>query len=118
MATTDEIMKQAAALGRLIAEHKAAKQFKTLMAKLEADVEAQRILNDFGRKLAEIEEKEQTGRPIEVDDKRAVEALRRQVVKHPLLREFQMAQFEYVDLMRKVDEALNGAGANISPSRI
>lgn len=111
MATTDDVLKRAAELGRLIGEHEAARKLKAAADKLEADVEAQRILNDFSRKLAEIEEKEQTGKPIEVEDKRAVETLRRQVVKHPVLREFQAAQFEYVNLMRKVDDALSRAGA-------
>lgn len=109
MATTQEVVNKAGELARLIAEHDAAKKFATATDKLREDTQAQRVLNDLNRKLAEIEEKEQAGKPIEVEDKRAVESLRKQVVTHPLLREFQAAQFEYVDLMRQVDAALSGA---------
>lgn len=108
MVTTDDVLKKARELGGLISRHEATARYRTALAKLEQNQEAQRLLNDLNRKLMEIEQKEQSGQPIEVDDKRTVESLRRQVVRHPLLGELQMAQLDYVDLMRKVDGMLAG----------
>ncbi len=108
MVTTDEVVKKARELGELISQHAATVQYRAALEKLEQDQAAQRLMNDLNRKLEEIEQKEQSGRPIEVEDKRTVESLRRQVIRHPLLSELQMAQLDYVDLMRKVEVLLGG----------
>src|ERR1043165_2883768 len=108
MATTDEIIAKAKELGKLIASHPAAAKFEETVRKLQADVDAQRALNDFNRHLQKIGEKEQAGRPIEVEDKRQLEKLQNAVIRNPLLGAFQMAQMDYLDLMRKVDEAMSG----------
>ena len=72
------------------------------------DVEAQRAVNDYNRQLQAIGEKEAAGKAIEVEDKRKLEAAQQKVVRHPLLGQMQMAQMDYVDLLRKVDEAMMG----------
>lgn len=108
MANTDQITKAATDLGKLIAEHDAAKKFKTHVKRLRDDTEAQRILNDYNRHLEMIHEKETNGKPIEVADKQKLESLQAALVQNPLLCDFQLVQMDYMDLMRKVDEALQG----------
>jgi cell fate (sporulation/competence/biofilm development) regulator YlbF (YheA/YmcA/DUF963 family) len=107
MAMTDDVVKKARELGALISQHEATRKYRAALEKLRQDQEAQRLLNDLNRKLEEIEQKEQSGRPIEVGDKRTAESLRGQVARHPLLCELQVAQLDYVDLMRKVDGVLS-----------
>jgi hypothetical protein len=51
-----------------------------------------------------------------VEDKRQLERLQKAVVMNPTLRELQMVQMDYVDLMRRVDEAMAGAGGLEPPS--
>jgi cell fate (sporulation/competence/biofilm development) regulator YlbF (YheA/YmcA/DUF963 family) len=108
MATTQDILNAAQALGKLIAQHDAAKKFEETMLKLQADVEAQRVLNDFNRHLQKLGEKEQQGKPIEPSEKQQLDKLQTAVIRNPILRDFQLRQMDYLDLMRKVDEAISG----------
>ncbi len=106
MASTEQILQAAAELGRLVASHPATAKFEQTVKTLEGDQAAQRTLNDYNRQLALISDKESQGTPIEVDDKRKLASLQDAVAANPTLREFQMAQMDYLDLMRKVDDAI------------
>ncbi len=106
MATTEQIIDAARELGKMIGAHETAKKLETIAKKLEADVEAQRVLNDHNRHLQTLAEKEQAGTPIEVEDKQKLEQLQNQVAQNSLLREFQMVQMDYLDLMRRVEAAM------------
>lgn len=110
MATTQEILKAATELGKLIVSHQASQQFEAAVKKLQENVEAQRVLTDFNRHLQKIGEKEAEGKPIEVEDKRLLEKLQSNVIRNDILKQFQIAQMDYLDLMRKVDEAMTGMG--------
>ncbi len=121
MPTTSEIITAAEKLGDLIAQHDAAKKLESALKALQSNVESQRVLNDYNRHLQSLGEKEASGRPIEVEDKRKLESLQRAVVMNPLLRQFQTAQMDYVDLLRKVDDAMLGrssiaAEAGLAPA--
>lgn len=109
MATTQEILAAARSLGALIASHDAAAKFEQAVGKLQQDVEAQRTLSDYNRHLQKVAEKEASGKPIEVEDKRQIEKLQTAVTRNATLRDFQVAQMDYLDLMRLVDEAMSGA---------
>jgi cell fate (sporulation/competence/biofilm development) regulator YlbF (YheA/YmcA/DUF963 family) len=119
MATTPEILDAADKLGRLISTHPAAKRMDDLMKRLQGDREAQRVLGDFNRHMQMLGQKEQTGRPIEIDDKRKMDTLQAAVAQNLTLRELQMAQMDYLDLMRQVDDRVSGgegeAAAPASP---
>lgn len=116
MATTDEILKKARELGELIATHPSAKKLEDVLRKLQDDTEAQRAMNDYNRHLQTVGEKEMQGKPIEVEDKRKLESLQMAVVRNPTLRDFQMAQMDYLDLMRRVDEEIEGRAAGAQPA--
>ncbi len=106
MATTQEIMDAASALGKLVSSHEGVVKFKQTLKKLQDDVDAQRLLNDYMRQVSKIGEKEAQGQPIEVEDKKQLTALQGQVTNNDLLREFQITQMDYLDLMRRIDEAI------------
>jgi len=108
MATTQEILDAAGELGKLVSSHAAAVRFEDSVKALREDVEAQRTLTDYQRHLTTLAEKNATGKPIEVDDKQQLETLQNKVINTPILRDFQMAQMDYLDLMRQVDAAITG----------
>ncbi|MCC6906434.1 MAG: YlbF family regulator [Phycisphaerales bacterium] len=110
MADTPQIIEAATRLGRLLAEHPAVARYRELLKAVRKDTDAQRLLADYSRHMDAISEKEQAGQPIEVQDKHKLADLQSRVAMHPQLREMQMAQMDYVDLMRKVDEAMASAG--------
>lgn len=116
MATTQEILSEAKALGEKIAEHGAAKKFEEAVKALQDDVEAQRLLTDYQRFVTTIAEKEQQGKPIEVEDKHKLDELQKGVMRNANLRTFQMAQMDYLDLMRQVDAAISGVSENAPPA--
>ena len=108
MPTTDDILKKARELGDLIAEHPAAKKLEDLLQRLQNDTEAQRVMTDYERHVRTVAEKEQQGKPIEVEDKQKLKKLQMGVIRNPILRDLQTAQMDYLDLMRRVDEAMQG----------
>lgn len=117
MVDTAQILDAATKLGRLLDEHPAMKKYRELLKAIREDNEAQRLLADYSRMMDTIAEKESRGQPIEVEDKRRLSDLQGRVAMHPQLREMQVAQMDYVDLMRKVDEAMASGGAPTTPSR-
>ncbi len=112
MADTAQILDVATKLGRLLDEHPAMKKYRGLLKAIREDTEAQRLLADYTRQMDTIAEKESNGQPIEVEDKRRLSDLQGQVAMHPKLREMQVAQMDYIDLMRKVDEAMSSGSAS------
>lgn len=111
MASTEQVMKAAGDLGKLIAKHNASMKFQDITGKLRDDTDAQRLMTDYSRQLQLVHEKENKGQPIEVTDKHKVEDLQNRVIQHPVLRDLQMAQMDYMDLLRQVDEAIQGPKA-------
>ncbi len=118
MANTDEILRSATDLGKLIAKHNASIQLKDLVKRLRDDADAQRILNDYNRQVQNISEKEQDGKPIEVEEKHQLEKLRTKLIQTPILRDFQMVQMDYLDLMRRVDEAIQSPMTPPQPAAV
>ena len=117
MATTQDILDAAKSLGKLISTHPAAKRMDDLMKKLQSDREAQRALTDFNRHMQMLSQKEQMGQPIEVEDKRKMDQFQSAVAANLVLRELQMAQMDYLDLMRQVDDLVSGAeGEGATPA--
>jgi cell fate (sporulation/competence/biofilm development) regulator YlbF (YheA/YmcA/DUF963 family) len=113
MATTQEIVQAAQSLGKLIAGHPMSQRFEQVVSKLRQDTAAQRVLTDYNRMAEKIGQKETAGQAIEVDEKRQLEKVRNEMIRNSLLSELQMAQMDYLDLMRQVDDAINGG----SPGR-
>ena len=111
MAETQQVIDQARRLGELIASHPAAQKLRSASERLEADTDAQRTLADYRRYAEQIHEKQQKQQPIEPEEKRKLEELHRSVIHNPLLSELQMAQMDYADLMRQVNDAMSAAGA-------
>ena len=111
MAAEEELVKAAAALGKQLSDNPKVDRLEKAVKKLREDTEAQRALNDLNRHLQLVTEKEVSGRPIEVEDKQKLQSLQTAVVHNLVLKEFQLAQMDYVDLVRKLDDAMYGKSA-------
>ena len=111
MASTQEILSKADEIGKMVGEHETSKRLEAAMKLLQNDLESQRMLSDFNRTLQALAQKEAAGKPIEVEDKRKLETLQSHIVRNPTLRQFQTAQMDYLDLLRKIDERINGTPA-------
>ena len=106
MVTTLEIIDKAQELGKLLGQHEAVTQLESVLKSFQEDVESQRSFNDYQHQIAKIGQKEAEGQPIEVEEKRKLADLQNDVIQNPILREMQVKQMDYLDLMRQVDEAI------------
>lgn len=113
MASEQEILDQATKLGELLAEHDAVKKMEAATKAFESDTASQRGFTDYQRFAQSLQQKAQQGAPIEVEDKRQLEELQQAVINNPLLANMQRAEMDYVDLLRKIDAAIVGAGGGV-----
>ncbi len=108
MASDEQLIQAAKELGEQLKDNPKVARLEAAVKKLKEDTDAQRALNDLNRHLNTVAQKEMSGQPIEVEDKRKLQELQNAVVHNLTLREFQLAQMDYVDLIRKLDEAIYG----------
>ncbi|MAE60567.1 MAG: hypothetical protein CMJ49_04320 [Planctomycetaceae bacterium] len=112
MSTTEQIEQAATELGRLIADHPHAKAMADAQAQLEADPEARQLITDLNRQAQVLGEKQQNQQPIEVEDKKKMEAIQNQVAANPLIGRLQVVQMDYLDLMRRANQAIDQASGD------
>ena len=106
MVDTQDIEKAAKDLGAMIADHEAAKKMQEASKQFDADQDTQRLLNDYQREAEKVARKQQNNEPIEVAEKRRLQELQDQVIANPLVSKLQIAQMDYLDLMRRVQQII------------
>ncbi len=107
MATTDpQIEAKAKELGRLIAEHPATSAYAAASEALQQDTDAERLLNEFNGHVTQLAQKQQQGQPIEVDDKKKLQAYQAALASNIHVSRFQKAQMDYTDLVRRAVQTL------------
>ena len=120
MAELNEILTAAGGLGRLIGSHPNVATYRELVRQLELDVSAQNLLGQFQQLMEALSMKEAGGQPIEIAEKRQAEQLQQSMAMHPLLKKLAAAQAEYMQVMEKVQQAINaglsGQGAPAAPA--
>ena len=116
---TDQIMQEAEKLGQLVAQHPAVARYKQAQRSVAEDPEAGRLLADFDRQLETLGRQEQTGMPVTDAQRMQLESLQSRIISHIKIKALNMAQVEFVDLLRKVTQTIQrpladapqGAGA-------
>ena len=117
---TEEILKEAEKLGNLLKQHPAVDRFKAAQKAIADDPEASRMLGEFDRLLEGLGRQEQQGRPVTDAQRLQLESLQSRIVSHIKIKNLNLAQVEFVDLLRKVSQTyqkqLNEAGADGKPA--
>ena len=108
MADTQAVLNAAAGLGALIATHSAVIAYKETLRQLDLDVGAKSLLQQYEQLIEMLSAKEAQMQPIEVAEKKQFEMLQQSIMMNPTLKKFATVQGEYMDLMRKVQESING----------
>ena len=101
-----DILKLARKLGEAIAadpRYKAVTQIEEQVAK---DEGARKLLTDFNQQQLKMAKLESEMKPIEPEDKRRLDDLHMQVTSNPLIKKLTEARFEFANLMRQVDGAI------------
>jgi cell fate (sporulation/competence/biofilm development) regulator YlbF (YheA/YmcA/DUF963 family) len=93
-------------LGKAIADSPQAAALRAARDALNARPEIAAMLQDYHQQAEKVAKLEEEQKPVEVEDKHKLQSLNDQLVSSDAFKQFQAAQVDYVDLMRKVDEAL------------
>lgn len=122
---TQQILDEAEKLGRLVAQHPAVARFKQAQKAVADDPEAGRLLGEFDRTLDALGRQEQSGLPVSDAQRMQLESLQGRIVSHLKIKALNMAQVDFVDLLRKVTQTIQkpvmadaqgAAGAPASPA--
>ena len=103
---TDQIMQEAEKLGQLVAQHPAVARYKQAQKSVAEDPEAGRLLADFDRQLESLGRQEQSGMPVTDAQRMQLESLQSRIISHIKIKALNMAQVEFVDLLRKVTQTI------------
>ena len=103
---TDQIMQEAEKLGQLVAQHPAIARYKQAQKAVAEDPEAGRLLADFDRQLETLGRQEQSGMPVTDAQRMGLESLQGRIISHIKIKALNMAQVEFVDLLRKVTQTI------------
>ena len=103
---TQQLMEEAEKLGRLVAQHPAVARYKSAQKSVADDPEAGRMLADMDRQIEALSRQEQSGLPITDAQRAALEAAQNRVVSHIKIKNWNLAQVEFVDLLRKITQTI------------
>ena len=103
---TDQIMQEAEKLGQLVAQHPAVARYKQAQRAVAEDPEAGRLLADFDRQLETLGRQEQAGMPVTDAQRMQLESLQSRIISHIKIKALNLAQTEFVDLLRRITQTI------------
>jgi cell fate (sporulation/competence/biofilm development) regulator YlbF (YheA/YmcA/DUF963 family) len=101
---TQQILQEAEKLGQMLKDHPAVARFKSAQKAVADDPEASRLLGEFERQLEALGRQEQQGRPVSDAQRLQLESLQSKIVSHIKIKNLNLAQMEFVDLLRKISQ--------------
>jgi cell fate (sporulation/competence/biofilm development) regulator YlbF (YheA/YmcA/DUF963 family) len=102
----DQIMDAAEKLGQMVAQHPAVEKYKQAQKSVADDADASRLLADFERQLQRLAQQEHSGMPVTDAQRQQLESLQSRIISHIKIKALNLANVEFVDLLRKVNQAM------------
>jgi cell fate (sporulation/competence/biofilm development) regulator YlbF (YheA/YmcA/DUF963 family) len=103
---TKDILEEAEKLSKLVADHPAVARYKSAQKAVADDAEAGRLLSDFDRQIESLARQEQTGMPVTDAQRQQLESLQTRIMSHIKIKNLNLAQVDFVDLLRKVNQTI------------
>src|SRR5207302_8314749 len=103
---TQQILDEAAKLGELVKQHPAVARYKEARKAVENDPEASRMLADLDRQVESLSRQAQSGMPVTDAQQQQLEALQSRIVSHLKIKNLNLAQVEFMDLLRKISQTI------------
>src|SRR5688572_617264 len=103
---TQQIMDEAEKLGQLVAQHPAIDSYRKAQRAIAEDPEASRSLAEFDRQLESLARQEQSGMGITDAQRQQLESLQSRIMSNIKVKALNMAQVEFMDLLRKVTQTV------------
>ncbi len=105
-ADLQQILSDAEKLGQLVASHPAVDRYKQAQKTLADDPEAARSLAEFDRQIESLARQEQSGMPVTDAQRQQLESLQARIVSNLKVKALNLAQVEFIDLLRKVNQTV------------
>jgi cell fate (sporulation/competence/biofilm development) regulator YlbF (YheA/YmcA/DUF963 family) len=99
-----EILQTAEKLGALVAQHPSFEKYKQAQKLVSEDSDASRLLSDFDRQVETLARQEQSGMPVTDAQRASLESLQSKIVSHIKVKALNVAQADFMDLLRKVSQ--------------
>lgn len=103
---TQQIMDEAEKLGKMVSEHPAVTRYLQAQKAVAEDADAGRMLQEFDRSLEKLARQEQSGMPVTDAQRQQLESLQSRIVSHIKVKNLNLAQVEFIDLLRKVNQTI------------
>ena len=103
---TQQLMDEATKLGQLVAQHPSIARYKQAREAVEKDPDATRMLAELDRQIDNLGRQQQAGMPITDAQQQALESMQTRIVSHIKIKSMNMAQVEFVDLLRKITQTI------------
>ena len=103
---TTQIMEAAEKLSQMVADHPATSRYKQAQKVVTEDAEASRLLSEFDRQIETLARQEQTGMPLTDAQRQQLESLQSRIVSHIKIKNLNLAQVEFIDLLRKINQTI------------
>lgn len=102
----ESIVELAERLGKAIAAAPQAVKLRALRKEVTADKGLTALLQQYHEQADKVAELEEQNKPVEVEDKHRLQELHDKLVASDLFKRFTVAQVDYVDMMRQVNQAI------------
>lgn len=102
----EDILELAEKLGEAISADPRYKALAAIEEQISRDESIKKLLDEYHAQQSKIAELERSVKPIEPEDKRRLQELQEKVIGTDLIKKMSAARFEYANLMRQVDEAI------------
>ena len=102
----EEITQMAERLGKAIAGSPQAAALREAREALSTEKDTTQMLEEYRRQAHKIAELEADQKPVEPEDKQRLDELHEKLIATESFKKLTAAQVEYVDVMRKVNDAL------------
>ena len=114
---TQQILQAAEKVGQLLKEHPTVEKFKSAQKAVAEDPDASRMLAEFERQLEALARQEQQGHPATDAQRMQLESLQSKIVSHIKIKNLNLAQVEFVDLLRKISQTYQRPLADAAPAQ-
>ncbi len=103
---TQSILDAAEKLSAMVAEHPATAKYKAAQKAVADDPEAGRMLADFDRQIETLGRQEQQGMPVTEAQRVQLESLQSRIVSNLKVKNLNLAQVEFIDLLRRINQTI------------
>lgn len=105
---TQQILAEAEKLGNLVAQHPAIEKYKSAQKAVSDDPDAGRAMAEFQKQIETLSRQEQSGMGITDAQRQQLESLQSRIVSNIKVKALNMAEVEFIDLLRRVTQTIQG----------